>query len=143
MQGCKQTYANGFPMDNNAFFVLDISNVQPAVWKVQQVTAPTASAVADLADLRIGGLALSPAFTSATTTGYTASTTNTTNTVTAIPADANATIEITNEDAEETETTIINGRAVTWGAGANTLTIKVTAENGTATKSYVVTVTKS
>lgn len=136
-------YANGFPMDNNAFFVLDISNVQPAVWKVQQVTAPTASAVADLADLRIGGLALSPAFTSATTTGYTASTTNTTNTVTAIPADANATIEITNEDAEETETTIINGRAVTWGAGANTLTIKVTAENGTATKSYVVTVTKS
>ena len=70
-------------------------------------------------------------------------TTNTTNTVTAIPADANATIEITNEDAEETETTIINGRAVTWGAGANTLTIKVTAENGTATKSYVVTVTKS
>ncbi|MBS1332894.1 MAG: hypothetical protein HP049_00290, partial [Clostridiales bacterium] len=53
------------------------------------------------------------------------------------------TIEITNEDAEETETTIINGRAVTWGAGANTLTIKVTAENGTATKSYVVTVTKS
>lgn len=136
-------YANGFPMDNNAFFVLDISSVQPAVWKVQQVTAPAASAVAELADLRIGGLTLSPAFSAATTTGYTAATTNATNTVTAIPADANATVEITNEDAEEETTRVVNGRAVTWGAGANTLTVKVTAANGTATKSYVVTVTKS
>ena len=136
-------YANGFPMDNNAFFVLDISGIRPAVWKVEQVTAPTASAVADLADLRIGGLTLSPAFSAATTTGYTATTTNATNTVTAIPADANATIEITNEDAEDETTAVINGRAVTWGAGANTLTVKVTAENGTTTKSYVVTVTKS
>ena len=136
-------YANGFPMDNNAFFVLDISSVQPAVWKVQQVAAPAASAVADLADLRIGGLTLSPAFSAATTTGYTAATTNATNTVTAIPADANATVEITNEDAEEETTRVVNGRAVTWGAGANTLTVKVTAANGSATKSYVVTVTKS
>ena len=136
-------YANGFPMDNNAFFVLDISGIRPAVWKVEQVTAPTASAVADLADLRIGGLTLSPAFSASTLTGYTATTTNATNTVTAIPADANATIEITNEDAEDETTAVINGRAVTWGAGANTLTVKVTAENGTTTKSYVVTVTKS
>lgn len=51
-------------------------------------------AVIDLADLRIGGLTLSPAFSAATTTGYTAATTNATNTVTAIPADANATVEI-------------------------------------------------
>lgn len=136
-------YANGFPMDNNAFFVLDISAIQPAAWKVEQVDAPTASAVADLADLRIGGLALSPAFNAGTLTGYTASTTNATNTVTAIPADANATIEITNEDAEEQTEKVINGRTVAWGTGANTLTVKVTAENGTATKSYVVTVTKS
>ena len=62
-------YANGFPMDNNAFFVLDISAIQPAVWKVQQVTAPAASAVDDLAELRIGGLALSPAFSASTLTG--------------------------------------------------------------------------
>ena len=38
---------------------------------------------------------------------------------------------------------MVNGRAVTWEAGANSLTVKVTAENGTTTKSYVVTVTKS
>lgn len=137
-------YANGFPMDNNAFFVLDITGIQPAVWKVEQVTAPAASTNADLADLRIGGLALSPAFSAATTSGYTAATTNATNTVTAIPADAGATVEITNEGpSDDDPTPVINGRAVTWAAGANTLTVKVTAADGTTTKSYVVTVTKS
>ena len=137
-------YANGFPMDNNAFFVLDITGIRPAVWKVEQVTAPAASDVDDLADLRIGGLTLSPAFSASTLTGYTASTTNASNTVTAIPADANATIEITNKGpSDEAATPVINGRAVTWKTGANTLTVKVTAENGTAAQSYVVTVTKS
>lgn len=137
-------YANGFPMDNNAFFVLDITGIRPAVWKVEQVTAPAASDVDDLADLRIGGLTLSPAFSAGTLTGYTATTTNASNTVTAIPADANATIEITNKGpSDEAATPVVNGRAVTWKTGANTLTVKVTAENGTATQSYVVTVTKS
>lgn len=137
-------YANGFPMDNNAFFVLDITGIRPAVWKVEQVDAPAASAVADLADLRIGGLTLTPAFSAATTTGYTATTTNATNTVTAIPADANAKIEITNQGpSDDAATPVVNGRAVAWKTGANTLTVKVTAENGTTTKSYVVTVTKS
>lgn len=137
-------YANGFPMDNNAFFVLDITGIRPAVWKVEQVTAPAASDVDDLADLRIGGLTLSPAFSAATTSGYTATTTNASNTVTAIPADANATIEITNKGPSDEEATpVVNGRAVTWKTGENTLTVKVTAENGTAAQSYVVTVTKS
>ena len=137
-------YANGFPMDNNAFFVLDITGIRPAVWKVEQVTAPAASDVDDLADLRIGGLTLSPAFSAGTLNGYTATTTNASNTVTAIPADANATIEITNKGPSDEEATpVVNGRAVTWKTGANTLTVKVTAENGTAAQSYVVTVTKS
>lgn len=136
-------YANGFPMDNNAFFVLDISAIQPAVWKVQQVGAPDASDVATLADLRIGGLTLSPAFAAGTTT-YTASTTNATNTVMAIPADANATIEITNQGpSDDAAAPVVNGRAVTWKEGANTLIVKVTAANGTANKSYTVTATKS
>lgn len=136
-------YANGFPMDNNAFFVLDITGIRPAVWKVEQVTAPAASDVDDLADLRIGGLTLSPAFSAGTLTGYTATTTNASNTVTAIPADANATIEITNKGPSDASATpVVNGRAVTWKTGENTLTVKVTAENGTAAQSYVVTVTK-
>ena len=98
----------------------------------------------DHPDLRIGGLTLNPAFSAGTLTGYTASTTNASNTVTAIPADANATIEITNKGpSDEQATPVVNGRAVTWKTGANTLTVKVTAENGAATQSYVVTVTKS
>lgn len=135
-------YANGFPMDNNAFLHLDISGLRPAVYQVQQVTAPAASDVDDLADLRIGGLKLSPAF-SATEDTYTATTTNATNTVTAIPADASATIEITNTHDTSIVDTYDNGSAVTWAAGSNTLAVKVTAENGTATQTYTVTVTKS
>ena len=38
---------------------------------------------------------------------------------------------------------IDNGSAATWTTGANTVTVKVTAADGTTTKSYTVTVTKS
>lgn len=135
-------YANGFPMDNNAFLHLDISGLRPAVYKVQQVTAPAASTNANLADLRIGGLKLTPAF-AATTDTYTASTTNATNTINAVPADANATIEITNtHDTDQTDN-YDNGASVVWATGENTVKVKVTAENGTTTQTYTVTVTKS
>ena len=135
-------YANGFPMDNNAFLYLDISGLRPAVWKVEQVDAPAASAVDDLADLRIGRLALSPVFAPGTTS-YAATTTAASNTVTAIPADANATIEITNTHDEDEVDNYNNGEAVVWATGSNTLAVKVTAEDGTTTQTYTVTVTKS
>ena len=135
-------YANGFPMDNNSFLHLDISGLRPAVYKVQQVTAPTASTNANLADLRIGGLKLTPAFAAATDT-YTASTTNATNTINAVPADANATIEITNTHDTDEVDTYSNGAAITWATGSNAVKVKVTAENGTTTEEYTVTVTKS
>lgn len=135
-------YANGFPMDNNAFLHLDISGLQPAVWKVQQVTAPAASNVATLADLRIGGLKLSPAF-SASEDEYTVSTTNASNTVNAVPADAGASIEITNTHDTSVVDNYDNGAAITWAAGTNTVAVKVTAANGTTTQTYTVTVTKS
>lgn len=132
-----KAYANGMPMDNNAFLLLDISGLQPAAWKVEQVTAHTPSNDATLSDLKIGSLTLSPAF-AADTTAYTAETTNATNTVTAMPADAGAEIEVKVGD-----TVIANGSAATWSTGANTVTITVTAEDGTTTKAYTVTVTKS
>ena len=49
--------------------------------------------------------------------------------------DSRAAIEIKNG-----ETVVANGTAAAWSAGANTLTVKVT--NGSATKTYTVTVTK-
>lgn len=132
-----KAYANGMPKDNNSFLLLDISNLEPATYKVTQVDASAASADANLADLKIGALALSPTFAAATTT-YTTTTTNASNAITATPADAGSVIEITAGDKS-----VDNGSAVTWSAGANTVEVKVTAADGTTTKIYTVTVTKS
>lgn len=132
-----KTYANGMPMDNNAFIFLDISGLRPATWRVTLVDEPTPSTNANLSALTIGSLTLTPAFAAGTTT-YTASTTNATNTITAVPADASASIQVLVGDQE-----IDNGTAATWAEGANTVKINVTAADGTTTKTYTVTVTKS
>ena len=132
-----KAYANGMPLDNNAFLVLDISGIQPATYKVTQVTAPTPSDDATLSALSIGSLSLTPAFASATVS-YTATTTNATNTITAVPSDAAAALKVTVNDVE-----IDNGTAATWQTGSNTVKVLVTAPDGEATKTYTVTVTKS
>ena len=132
-----KAYANGMPLDNNAFLVLDISGLQTAVWKVTQVTAATASNDATLSALSIGSLTLTPTFAAATVS-YTATTTNATNTITAVPADAGAEIEILVNNAK-----IDNGSAATWQTGSNTVKVNVTAADGTTKKAYTVTVTKS
>lgn len=132
-----KAYANGMPLDNNAFLHLDISGLKPATWKVTMVEEPVPSTDATLSALAIGGLTLTPAFASGTTT-YTAETTNATNTITATPADAGASIQVLVDDKE-----ISNGTAATWKSGSNTVTINVTAADGTTKKAYTVTVTKS
>ena len=138
-----KAYANGLPMDDNAFLYLDISKLQPTVYKVQPVEAPAAVTDATLVDLKIGALTLTPAF-AGETTSYTASTTNATNVIKATPKHAGAVIEITNKDTDgDTTNPVPNGSAVTWFDGSNTLTVKVTAADGETTKSYTVTVTKS
>lgn len=130
-------YANGMPKDDNAFLVLDISNLQPAVYKVTQVEGTAASSVAKLVELKIGALTLDPVF-SAETTAYTAETENATNTVKATASDAAADVVVTvNGDRVE------NGTAVTWATGANTVKVTVTAPDGSASTTYTVTVTKS
>lgn len=134
-------YANGFPMDNNAFLVLDISGLRPATLPVTTYDAPAASNDDNLASLRIGNLTLSPAFAAGTTT-YTASTTNASNTINAVPSDAGATVEITHTNASDASASIANGSAIVWSDGENRVSIKVTAEDGTTNKTYSVTVTK-
>ena len=130
-------YANGMPKDNNAFLRLDISGLQPATWKVTQVTAPTPSDDATLSALTIGSQALTPTFAAATVS-YTATTTNATNTITAVPSDAGAEIHVLVNNAE-----IDNGTAATWQTGSNTVKVNVTAADGATTETYTVTVTKS
>lgn len=135
-------YANGFPMDNNAFLRLDISGLLPATLQVTTLTPPTASTNNKLASLRVGKLTLSPAF-NADTASYTATTEDATNTVTAIPADADATITITNtHDSDQTDS-YDNGASVKWAEGSNTLKVKVVAADGSTNQEYTVTVTKS
>ena len=136
-------YANGLPLDNNSFLRLDISDLQPAVLKVQTVETPAASNDATLTSLTIGNLTLSPTFASGTVS-YTAATTNATNIVRAVPTHAGATVEIINKDTDGSDQAeVANGTAATWYAGSNTLTITVTAADGETTKAYTVTVTKS
>ena len=130
-------YAHGFPVDNNAFLNLDISGLRPLTYKVETVTSPTPSADANLASLKLGNLTLTPAF-SATTASYTATTDTASNVITATPANAGATVQV-----KVGSKIIENGKSATWAEGSNTVTINVTAEDGTTTKAYTVTVTKS
>lgn len=129
-------YANGSPKDDNSFLLLDISALQPVFYNVHTM-ADKPAAVATLASLKIGALKLSPDFSTGTKT-YTAETTNETNTVMAIPSDGGADIKIMVGEEE-----VENGTPATWKPGSNTVTITVTAEDGTTTDTYTVTVTKS
>lgn len=132
-----KAYANGLPLDNNAFLVLDISGLTPATYKVTQVDPPAASTDATLTALTVGDLTLTPAFASGTLT-YTATTTSASDVVTAVPGNAAAAMKLTVNGTE-----IDNGTAATWKTGSNTLQVVVTAADGTTTKTYKVTVTKS
>ena len=94
------------------------------------------SAVSTLTSLALSSGTLSPAFDSGTTS-YTASVTNTTASVTPTVTDSTATVKV-------------NGVTVASGAasaslplvdGSNTLTTVVTAEDGSTTSTYTVTVT--
>lgn len=99
------------------------------------IPSPAPDADATLSGLSIGSLTLSPTFDK-DVTGYTTSTANATNTITATASDSNATVEIKVGD-----TAVSNGGSATWESGENIVTIKVT--NGSAEKTYTITVTKS
>lgn len=131
-----KTYAHGFAVDNNAFVVLDITNLQPSYYKVEVAEAYKDPENADLADLRVGGHTLTPEFASATTE-YTLTTADASNTVQATLADITATVDLTYNDKP-----IVNGSRVTWETGASNV-IKATVKDGEATKTYTITVTKS
>lgn len=132
-----KAFANGLPKDNNSFVYLNIEGLAPANLKIVAIDDRTLSADATLARIKIGNLALDPTFDPDVDT-YEADTTSATNVITATPNDAGASVEITVGDV-----TVANGTAATWETGENTVTITVTAENGVATETYTVTVTKA
>lgn len=91
-------------------------------------------AVAALSGLTIGGLTLTPSF-DANTAAYTATTSNATNSIAATPS-VGCTAEIMLNGKK-----VQNGSALTWKPGENK--VDITVFNGTLSKSYAVTVTKS
>ena len=127
-------YAHGFPIDNNSFIVFDISNLQPAHYKVETIANTTEVDDATLADLKFSNKKFNETFASGTT-AYTVTTTDASNTITALPADATAEVEI-----EFKEDKYPNGTKLTWDAGSNTVKVNVT--DGAATETYTITVTK-
>lgn len=127
-------YAHGFPIDNNAFIVFDISKLQPAYYKVETVTNTADTDDATLADLKFSNKKFAETF-AAGTKAYTVTTTDSGNTITALPADATADVEIEFKDKKYP-----NGTKLTWDSGSNT--VKVIVTDGTATETYTITVTK-
>lgn len=129
-------YGHGFAIDDNAFVLLDIAELQRARYEVEVVQPEENVENANLADLKIGGHTLTPEFAEGTLT-YTLTTTDASNTVQAIAADTTAEIEVKFNDKP-----IANGSRVTWQEGDGNV-VKVNVTDGKATKEYQVTVTKN
>lgn len=92
---------------------------------------------ANLANLAIGSGTLSPAFASATTT-YTSTVNAAATTITPTTSEANATVTVNG-------TAVASGTAsgnISLVVGINTITVKVTAQNGTTVKTYKINVTR-
>jgi len=133
-----KAYANGIPKDNNAFLYLDISSLQAPVFQVEDITPATPGTDAFLSFLGLNGLTLSPAFAKSTTTYTATATTGASNVVDAIVEDINASVAITVGGTAHQ-----NHTGITWASGTNTVVATVTAEDGTTTKAYTITVTAS
>ncbi|RYF48388.1 MAG: cadherin-like beta sandwich domain-containing protein, partial [Cytophagaceae bacterium] len=95
---------------------------------------------ATLSGLSISSGTLSPAFISGTT-NYSASVSNTTTSLTVTPtaSDANATITVNGTPVSSGS---ISG-AIALAAGSNTITTVVTAQDGTTTKTYLLTIIRA
>ena len=113
---------------------------------VTDVDERAPSSDAGLTGLAVSGATLSPAFGSGTTS-YTATVGNGVSSVTVTPtrSDGGATLEYL--DANDSEMDDGDGNAsghqVDLSEGANTIKVKVTAEDGDATRTYTVVVTRN
>ncbi|MGI5954277.1 phage major capsid protein [Dysosmobacter sp.] len=123
---------DGQPIIAEGFVAIGIGKAPVTTMSfAQDVANPV---VAALQSLTIGGLSLSPAFSTGTDT-YTADTTNAQDAISAVPTmGASVTVKVG-------KTQVQNGGNATWSEGSNVVTI--TVNNGENSKVYTVTVTKS
>ncbi len=142
---------HGEPKDNNAFVIADITNLKPAIHKVEVVTDDDGTdengdgeevipKVATLKTLTLTDLTLEPSF-GANAAYYETDTSAATNTISVEATDSEATIEVKlGSDVIKTATKEIVGETLTWTPdSANLVTITVT--NGDISKTYTVLVT--
>ncbi|WP_295588584.1 phage major capsid protein [uncultured Oscillibacter sp.] len=123
---------DGQPVIAEGFVAIGIGKAPVTTMSfAQDVANPV---VAALQSLTIGGLSLSPAFSTGTDT-YTATTTNAQDAISAVPTmGASVTVKVGKARVQ-------NGANATWGEGENV--VSITVNNGDNSKVYTVTVTKS
>lgn len=101
---------------------------------------------ARLTALSLSSGALDPAFASETTS-YTAKVANSVSSITVTPTRSDADAPVTYLDAGDTELADANssaeGRQIDLSPGENTIKVKVTAEDNTATRTYTLVVTRN
>jgi predicted outer membrane repeat protein len=109
--------------------------------KTYTVTVTRAgSSNADLSGLVLSSGTLSPSFVTGTIT-YTAAVTNATTSITVTPTVSNATATVT-VNGTPVASGIASG-AISLSVGSNVITTEVTAQDGSTTKTYTVTVTRA
>ena len=129
----------------NETFTVTLSGVSS---NAQLETDPTAlSTDATLSDLSLGtGVTLSPAFASGTAI-YTASVANSADEVTVTPTTNHASATVKYYDANDAEIadadTNAAGHQVALAVGTNTIVVVVTAEDGSTSQDFLVTVTRA
>ena len=110
------------------------------------VTRGTAAADATLSGLTVNPGTLDPTFAS-TTEGYTASVGNAVSRLTVTPTASQSSATVSYLDGENATLADADGgtagQQVNLSPGENTIQVKVTAGNGTTTKTYTVTVTRA
>ena len=123
---------DGQPVIAEGFVAIGIGKAPVTTMSfAQDVANPV---VAALQSLTIGGLSLSPAFSTGTDT-YTATTTNAQDAISAVPTmGASVTVKVGKARVQ-------NGANATWAEGENV--VSITVNNGDNSKVYTVTVTKS
>jgi len=101
---------------------------------------PTTSSTASLSNLTISNGTLAPVFASGTTS-YTASVGNSVTSVTVTPTLSATTATVTVNGVSNTSGS--PSASIPLSVGANTITTIVTAQNGTTTQTYTITVTRA
>ena len=132
------TQSGNFPTTCGAFQMTTGGGIHDAF--VAKIALAVPDNDANLSDLTLSTGTLTPAF-SPCTTSYTASVLNATTSITVTPTVADSTATVTVNGLP-----VVSGNAsapINLSVGDNTITAVVTAQDGTTTKTYIVTVTRA